>query len=104
MINWTMPIHKLLPKAETDLEKIWFYTVKTWGIEQANFYIDEIDNVFRLLAEQPSLCRIREELNPPVRIHHHAKHLIVYTEAERSIDIIRILHESMDIETQLSDG
>lgn len=98
-----MPIHNLRPKAETDLEKIWLYTVKTWGIEQANFYIDEIDDVFRLLAEQPLLCRAREELSPPVRIHHHAKHLIVYAEAEQSIDIIRILHESMDIEAQLSE-
>ena len=64
-------------------------------------YLDDLDEAFHLLAEQPLLCRERNELRPPVRIHHHAHHLIVYLAMEDGINIVRVLHENMDIENQL---
>ena len=54
-----------------------------------------------LLAEQPSLCREREEFMPPVRIHNHTHHLIVYQAFEDGISVIRVLHESMDVDAWL---
>ena len=45
--------------------------------------------------------RERHEFNPVVRIHHHASHLIVYVVNQHSIEIIRVLHETMDIDVQL---
>lgn len=54
-----------------------------------------------LLAQQPLSCKLREEFNLAVRIHHCQHHLIVYLENKASIRIIRVLHESMDMRTQL---
>ncbi|MBL4576086.1 MAG: type II toxin-antitoxin system RelE/ParE family toxin [Opitutaceae bacterium] len=93
-----MVTFKLYPEAELDLEAIWQYTAKTWGDNQAIKYIDDIEVVFYLLVVNPFLCRERIELQPPVRIHHFQSHLIVYKQLGGGIGIIRILHESVDIE------
>lgn len=91
----------LYPKAETDLENIWRYTQSTWGTEQANRYLDDFDAGFSVLAKNPLICRERTEYTPPLRIYHHAHHLIVYLHTDRTLEVIRILHESMDIDNQL---
>ena len=45
----------------------------------------------------PNLCPDRDEFNPPVKIYHHKKHLIIYIVETDFIQIIRVLHERMDI-------
>lgn len=98
-----MQNYKLVPAAEKDLESIWRYTEQEWGIRQAENYIDQMDEAFQLVAGQPLMCRERQEFSPPVRIHHQGHHLIVYKIEIDSIKIIRVLHESMDIDEWLSD-
>lgn len=98
-----MPQIKKQPLAEQDLINIWLYTFKQWGETQADKYLDELEQGIRLLASQPLQCRERDEFNPPVRIHHYAHHLIVYIISNDTINIVRVLHESMDVETQLSE-
>jgi len=93
--------YKLLPAAESDLENIWHYTASMWGVEQAATYIDGLDHAFQLLTKSPLICRERWEFSPPVRIHHHEKHLIVYLVTATNIHIVRVLHESMDIGAQI---
>ena len=92
---------RLLPEAENDLESIWRYTAKNWGIEQAHSYLDGLVAIFKLLSENPLMCRERNKFTPPVHIHHHASHLIVFILSVTGIDIVRILHETMDVDTQL---
>jgi toxin ParE1/3/4 len=89
--------------AERDLMNIWSYTYKNWGDDQADQYLDGLDSAIRLLADNPLLCRLRVELIPPVRIHGHAHHLIIYALSPDKITVVRVLHESMDIETQLKE-
>lgn len=98
-----MPDHyyKLLPKALGDLEGLWLYSVDKWGIEQTEQYLSELEQAFIFLSENPKICPERQELTPPVRIFHQGRHLIVYRIKEDHISIIRILHDSMDIERHL---
>ena len=93
--------YRLQPEAEKDLESIWHYTARHWGVKRAIQYIDELDEAFQLLADEPLICRERGEFCPPVRIHSHAKHLIVYALHNSGIKIVRVLHESMDIASKL---
>ena len=44
---------RLTPAAERDLELIWTYTVRQWGLEQANRYIDFLTTAFAELANSP---------------------------------------------------
>jgi toxin ParE1/3/4 len=88
-------------RAEQDLVEIWLYTLNEWGEQQADSYLDELAAAIQMLAKQPLVCRERPELNPPVRIHHHARHLIVYLAVDDGISVVRILHENMDVHGQL---
>ncbi len=96
-----MATYKLYPAAEKDLEGIWYYTVDEWSIKQANKYIDDLHDAFQSLADRPLRCHERTEYTPPVRIHRHDHHLIVYLQSDTGIFIVRVLHERMDIEAQL---
>lgn len=88
-------------QAEQDLLDIWLYTFSEWGEKQADVYIDNLSEALALLANQPLICRERLEFSPPVRIHRHAHHLIVYLAQDDGINVVRVLHESMDVDVQL---
>jgi len=92
---------RLLPEAENDLESIWQHTAKNWGIDQAHFYLYGLVGIFKLLSENPQMCRERNEFAPPVYIHHHTHHLVVFILSESGINIPRILHESMGVDILL---
>jgi toxin ParE1/3/4 len=88
-------------QAETDLIGINHYTVINYGKRQADSYTDSLKKACQFLANNPSFCRERTELSPPVRIHHHNRHLIIYIDNRESILIVRILHDRMAIEDHL---
>ncbi len=88
-------------QAEQDLLEIWLYTFNEWGASQADTYLDKLIEAMQLLSKQPLICRERPEFTPTVRIHHHARHLIVYLVVDEGINIVRVLHESMDVAGQL---
>ena len=97
-----MESFRLLPQAESDLESIWLYSANNWGVDQAHSYLDGLVDIFQLLSDNPLMCREQSEFTPPVYIHHHAHHLIIFILSDIGIDIVRVLHESMDIDTQLN--
>jgi toxin ParE1/3/4 len=87
--------------AEQDLLDIWLHTFTERGERQADAYLDDLSEVISLLAEQPQIARERTEFSPPVRIHPHAHHLIVYIANSGGVNIVRVLHESMDVDEHL---
>ena len=92
-----------LAKAKLDLIDVWLYTFNQWGESQADKYLDDLETSLHRLVEQPLICRERTQFNPPVRIHHYKHHLIVYTILSDGIKIIRVLHENMNVDTQLEE-
>ena len=97
------PVILRRPLAEEDLINLWLYTLDNWDEDQANYYLDTLGSAFELIAENPLICRERDEFTPPVRIHPCEQHLIIYIKIDSGIDIIRILHKSMDIDSQLAE-
>jgi toxin ParE1/3/4 len=87
---------KLTPQAVADIEDIWRYTTSTWNLEQADTYVDEITHTLNVISQTPFIARERREFSPPVRIHPHKQHLIIYTIAHDHIAIIRILGTRQD--------
>jgi len=53
------------------------------------------------MADNPLIYKLREEFIRPIRIQPHAHHLIIDELLPGSRTIVRILHESMDIDVQL---
>jgi toxin ParE1/3/4 len=93
----------LTPEAEGDLEGIWVYTAKVWSVDQANHYIDDLVAKFELLAKAPFIARERTEFVPPVRIHRHQSHVIIYRLAGENLDILRVAHMRQNWVSLLGD-
>ncbi|MDP6567161.1 MAG: type II toxin-antitoxin system RelE/ParE family toxin [Alphaproteobacteria bacterium] len=98
-----MPGFRVSKKARADIVDIGLYTQRRWGREQRRKYLSGLETGFARLADNPNLAAERTEFDPPVRIHRHERHLIVYRAKGDGILIIRVLHESMDIAARLPD-
>jgi toxin ParE1/3/4 len=92
--------YRLSPLAEADLEDIWAYTAETWSIEQAERYHADLVAAFEGLASGNRKGRatdIRDDyFKYPV-----GSHMVFYRHSDAGIDIIRILHQKMDVSRHL---
>ena len=99
-----MPAFRLSAKSLEDLKSIGRFTLKSWGREQRNIYLSKLDESFHILAEQPHLGNARDDIRKGYRVYHVGRHLIFYRQKSTAIEIIRILHDRMDVETHLRRG
>jgi toxin ParE1/3/4 len=56
-----------------------------------------------MLAQEPHKGRPRDDIREGYRKYHVGRHLIFYRQAGKDIEIIRILHDRMNIENHLSE-
>ena len=96
-----MPVFHLSAKSLEDLKSIGRFTLRSWGREQRNIYLSKLDESFHILAEQPHLGNARDDIRKGYRVYHVGRHLIFYRQKPAEIEIIRILHDRMDVETYL---
>ena len=85
-----MPAYRLTKKALEDLQSIARYTEKTWGREQHNKYLSNLNSSFQMLAHEPQLGRACDEIKQGYRKHHVGRHLIFYCLIASRVEIIRI--------------
>ena len=95
---------RLSAKALADHKSIGRFTMKHWGREQRNIYLSKLDESFHRLAEQPYLGSARDDIRKGYRVYHVGRHLIFYRQKSDTIEIIRILHDRMNVETRLRRG
>jgi toxin ParE1/3/4 len=79
-----------------DLQSVDDYTVRTWGVDQADRYLAMLWNTFEQIARKPARWRLRPELHAECRICFSGRHAILYRIKEDRIEIGRVLHEAMD--------
>lgn len=92
----------LSPAAQADLEQIWDYTFDRWGIDQAEHYLRELQLVIELVAANPGIGKMCEEIRPGYRKLAAGSHVLFYRmTADNVIDVQRVLHERMDPDRQL---
>ncbi|MEI6333860.1 MAG: type II toxin-antitoxin system RelE/ParE family toxin [Methylococcaceae bacterium] len=93
---------ELTNKAKSDLKDIAIYTQNTWGKHQRNIYLTAIDKSFYALAANHLKGRDCGEIRSGYRKHKVGKHIVYYHEINANlIEIARVLHERMDIESHL---
>lgn len=85
-------------RATADLKEIGRYTRKTWGLEQARHYREELEIALQKLSMSPDIGRRREAIASGVRSFRVAAHVAFYIQHEDGIAILRLLHPSMDVE------
>lgn len=97
-----MPKFSLTEKAKDDLKQIARFTQKRWGKEQRNTYLKSLDDCFHQLSDNPATGRPCDEIKPGYYKFPTGSHVVYYrAQTEDRIEIVRVLHESMDVELQL---
>jgi toxin ParE1/3/4 len=103
---WTV---RLGQQAEQDYVEILQWTVKTFGEGQANNYAETIALAIEALEGGPDVlgARAREDIQPGIRTLHVARqgragrHFVVFRATGSDIDVLRLLHDSMDLPRHL---
>ncbi len=94
----------LRQEAIDDLNKIWFYTFETWSETQADKYYATIKMACNGIADNPNVGKEYDGINKNLLGVKSEKHIIFYQiiNPER-IEIIRILHERMDLKNRITE-
>jgi toxin ParE1/3/4 len=85
------------PKAREDLESIADFTLEKWGIQQEQLYLRLLKQAFGFLSDNPYLGHPMSKVMPGLRRLLAGSHIILYFVADTHVDVVRILHHSMDI-------
>ena len=111
--HWTI---RLAASAEQDYREILRWTVEHFGRGQAKTYAKTLSIALRDLALGPSIigARRREDIGPGIYALHVARkgrkgrkgrHFVVFrvdsTHGNHIIEVLRLLHDSMDLPRQL---
>lgn len=87
------------PQAVSDIQAIWNYI----GIEQdrpdaANHQLSRFHEKFALLATQPLMGQLREDIRPGLRIFAADSYVILYYPIDDGIEVVGIVHAARHIE------
>ncbi len=90
---------KISRQADGDLEDIWVYLAQHDSLA-ADLILARIFDKFPMIAQFPSMGKVRNDISKGLRSFPVKPYTIFYMQAENSIEIVRILHQSRDIESQ----
>jgi toxin ParE1/3/4 len=92
----------LSPAAQADLEQIWDYARGRWGVDQAEEYLRELQRAIERAAANPRIGRACDEIRPGYRKLAAGSHTLFYrVTAGAVIDVVRVLHQRMDVDRHL---
>ena len=92
----------LTTAARKDLIDIGRFTTEKWGKRQRDKYLKQLDDAFKLLARQPEIGRDADDVRPGYKKFSQGSHIIFYRAGTESrIVVIRLLHNSMDVDQHL---
>jgi toxin ParE1/3/4 len=94
----------LSKKTISDIEEIWLYTLEKWSLQQADRYYNLIFDEIDYICKNANAGKSIEHIRKAYRLSKVKSHLIFYrVSGENIIEVIRVLHERMDIEKRLND-
>jgi toxin ParE1/3/4 len=98
-----LKLYSLTPEARQDIAGIWRYSAKRWDASQANRYLSSINAALEEIAKSPSMGRRCDDLRAGYRRHRVSSHIICFRPISDGIEVIRILHQSMDFRRHLRE-
>ena len=97
--------YKISVEAKNDIERIWLYTFEIWSLKQPDRYFDLIMDEVEYIAENPSSGKDYSDVRKGYLRSRVKSHFIFYkvNKKQNEVEIIRVLHQSMNIENRLND-
>ena len=93
--------YKISRKAASDLEAIWLYTFENWSVEQADRYYNLIIDEIEYLSKNPTAGTYYGHVRAGYFHSMVKSHFIFYKMGQGTLEVIRILHQRMDIDAHL---
>ena len=93
--------YRLTPAAKRDLSSIWDLSEDCWDVRQAEKYLREIQAAVERIAEDSDRGRDREDVRAGFRSYAIGSHVVFYRQRGDHIEIVRILHQRMDVDRHL---
>ncbi len=93
---------RLSQQAEQDLEDVWVYLSQQDEI-LADKQVVQILDRFPMLAQFPDMGRQREDMLTGLRSFPIKPYIVFYIKIPDGIEIVRILHQSRDVDSQFSE-
>ena len=91
----------LSPRAQRDIDGIWNFTAERFGAGQAETYIRAIEGAVRTIAEEPRRGRACDDVRAGYFKFPVGSHVLFFRLIDANVDIVRILHASMDFGSHL---
>jgi len=94
----------LRQEAIYDLNDIWDYTYEKWSENQADKYYATIKLACKGIGQNPDVGRDYSVISKNLLGLKSGKHIIFYhLISENEIEVVRILHERMDLKNRLTE-
>ena len=94
----------LSEQALDDINEIWVYTAENWSAEQADRYYNLIYDEIEYIVSNFEMARDYGTIRKNYRCSKVKSHLIFFKKTKNNeIEVVRVLHERMDIENRLSE-
>ena len=85
------------PLAAVDILDVWDHIAED-SLEQADRWIDNLDEKLKLIATQPLIGRARGELAAGMRSFPFGRYIIFHAPVGGGIDVVRVLHSARDVD------
>ena len=95
-----MKPYRLSRRAKADLDDIWAYSERRWGVEQAADYARDLQATIEMIAEHPGMGQQDDSLRSGYRRCATGSHVVFYRVGAK-VEIIRVLHQSMNARAYL---
>jgi toxin ParE1/3/4 len=94
-----MPHVTRRPLAAQDIAEIWEFIADD-SFERADAWVDRLEATLKLLATQPKMGRVREDLYPSLRSFPFGRYVVFYAGLADGIDVVRVLHSGRDVASE----
>ena len=88
----------LTRRANIDLLEIEEYSLRKWGEEQTDIYMDDLYQKFAEIAKRPEVGRLRYDRSFPFYMAPAREHFVIYKPMDKEIIIATVLHGRRNME------
>lgn len=96
-----MTRYVLSPAAQRSLKQIQEYSLENFGKTRTATYLKALRRSMRELAKTPGKGKARDEIKNGYHSHFEGSHTIYYRIQDEHIEIIDVLHQSMEPQNHL---
>ena len=99
-----MSQYVIIEKAIEDINNIQIYTAENWSVAQANRYYNLIFDEIEYIVNNFDMALDFGKIRKSYKYSKVKSHLIFFKKDKMNeIEVIRVLHERMDIESRLKE-